>query len=81
MVRCGTSLASLLAAGLLGNLALRGRIAGVASTVIVVGRSIRILIVIASVAANVVMRYTHESPRGQSPRTCYCSGSHDFRCR
>lgn len=81
MVCCGTSLASFLAAGLLGNLALRGRVLGVATTAIVVGRPIRILIVIATVAAQVVMRYTRESSTGQSPRTCYCSGSRDLRCR
>jgi hypothetical protein len=63
VIRYGTSLASLLAAGLLGNLALRRRVAGVAIAAIVVGRAIRILIVIATIAAQVVMRYTRESPR------------------
>ena len=77
-VWCGTSL---LAAGLLGNMALRGRVAGVAITAIVVGRTITIAIVIATVAVHVVMRYTCDSSRGQSPRTCCCSGSCDLRSR
>jgi hypothetical protein len=80
MVCCGTSLASLLA-GLLGNLALRGRVAGVAVAAIVVRRPIGILIVITTVAAQVVMRYTGEPSRGQNPHTCCCSGSCDLRSR
>jgi len=81
MVRYDSSLASLLAAGLLGNLALRGRVAGVAIAAIVVFRPICVLIVIATVAAQIVMRYTRESSGGQSPRTCCCSGSRDLRSR
>jgi len=57
MVCCGTSLASLLA-GLLGSLALRGRVAGVAITAIVVFRPISILIVIATVVVAVVVAMT-----------------------
>lgn len=74
---CGTP-ASLLA-GLLGTI--RGRIAGVAIPAIVVRRTIGILIVIATVAAPVVIRYTCESSRGRSPRTCYYSGSRGLHSR
>ena len=80
MICCGTSLASLLG-GLLGILAIRGRILGVAIAAIVVFRTISVLIVVTAVAARVVMRYTSESSRGQSPRTCCCSGSRDLRSR
>jgi hypothetical protein len=62
IVYCSTPLASLLA-GLLGNLALRGRVAGVAIAAIVVRRAICIIIVVATVAAKVVMRYTRKSSR------------------
>lgn len=80
MVCCGTPLASLLA-GLLGSLARRGRVAGVAIATIVVLRTIIIMIVVATVAAKVVMRYNRESSSGQSPRTCCCSGSCYFHSR
>jgi hypothetical protein len=50
MVCCGTPPASLFAS-LLGNLALRGRVAGVAIAAIVVRRPIGILIVVATIAA------------------------------
>ena len=52
MICCGTSLASLLG-GLLGNLAIRGRVLGVAIAAIVVFRTISVLIVVTAVAAQV----------------------------
>jgi hypothetical protein len=78
MVWCGISLASLLAVGLFGNLALRGRVAGVAIAAIVISRPITILIVITTITAQIV-RYTCESSKGQSPLTCCCNGSCDLR--
>ena len=52
MICCGTSLASLLG-GLLGSLAIRGRVFGVAIAAIVVFRTISVLIVVTAVAAQV----------------------------
>ena len=65
-VRMARHFTSLLAVELLGNLALRGRETGVATATVVILRAIRILVVVTTIAAQVVIRYTRKSSSGQS---------------